>query len=91
MVKTLQEQIQESRKVFEENKEFYSQNPSLLLGKESSMILPEETFIGLLSNGATGLEFRGTVVIGGEELHEYHAKYHGKEIVMMADKKIYDL
>ena len=83
------QRIKNARKTLRENERFYKS--SVLLRNLSSTLLPQDTFIDLLNDGATKLEFKGTVVIDEKELHEYHAKYLGKEIVMMTDNKIYNL
>ncbi len=95
MAENLQEQIRESKKVFEENKEFYSNNHCPFLNHfekhETSIILDEQTFIDLLNEGATELEFKGTATYGGAEHYEYRALYHGKKIALVTENPINEI
>ena len=90
-MKSLQEQVKESREVFEENKKFYFDNACLLFDEKTSIILNEGTFIDLLNDGATKLELKRTATYGGAEHYEYCALYHGRKIGVVTENKIWEI
>ena len=88
---TLGQMIEASRSVFGENEGFYADNACPLINAETSIILNETTFIDLLNDGATGLEFMGTAIWGGGEHYEYHALYHGRKIAVVLENPINEI